>query len=108
MAGDAPRVAGVDVYIVVHNMVPVKPWLGRNRNSVSALIDRRGRKRDDVITSAGLVFSQELRVDPDHGDLIVHFIFNWSDYESNVRASDRSKPFSYDKIVAGIQFEWRF
>ena len=44
----------------------------------------------------------------DRGDLILHFIVSWTDSDSNVRASDRSSPFNYDKIVAGIQFEWRF
>lgn len=76
----------------------------RNRS----LLDLRGRRREDVITSLGLVLSQPLRIDPDRGDLILHAIVNWTDSDSNVRGANRDSPFNYDKVVAGLQLEWRF
>lgn len=74
----------------------------------SSLIDRGARHRRDLITTLGIVLSQTLIDDPDRGDLILHGIFNWSDFDSNIVAMDGSQPFTYDKIIAGVQLEWRF
>ncbi len=74
----------------------------------ASIIDRDGDERHDFITAAGVVLSQLLIDDPDDGELLLHLIFNWSDTKSNVRTADRSTPFTYDKIVAGLQVQWRF
>jgi len=74
----------------------------------ASLIDQRHRDRRDLITTLGLVLSQVLVDDPRKGDVILHGILNWTDADSNVIADDRSAPFSYDKLVAGFQLEWRF
>ncbi len=74
----------------------------------SSIIDRDGDERHDFITAVGVVLSQLLVDDPNDGELLLHLIFNWSDSESNVRTSDRSSPFTYDKTVAGFQIQWRF
>ena len=76
-----------------------------NNNSV---IDRRRRERSDLITTLGVIFSQQLVDDVEHGEWTLHAIFQWTDSDSNIVASDRSDPFTYDKIVAGVQLEWRF
>lgn len=70
--------------------------------------DTRGRRRDDVITTVGLVLSQLLKSDPERGELILHLIVQWTDSDSNVRAAQNVSPFNYDKIVAGARLEWRF
>jgi len=70
--------------------------------------DRRGRERDDVITTIGVVLSQVLVEDAEHGDVILHGIFNYTDSDSNITTREFGDPFSYDRIVAGFQVEWRF
>lgn len=80
--------------------------MARYRNN--SLIDRQRRHRQDLITTLGIMLSQTLVKDPKRGDLILHAILNWTDSDSNVIASRRSEPFTYDKIVAGFQLEWRF
>ena len=108
--------------IYVGAAIPVEnPWMPNNDTLLQlsaswefndyrhgSLIDRAGRERRDVITTVGVVLSQSLRADPDRGDLILHLIFNWTDSDANVRASDHSAPFNYDKVVTGFQLEWRF
>lgn len=102
--------------------VPIRnPWLNNKTLTAHFLaavelddyrndsqFDRRRRTRDDVITTLGVVLSQVLIDDPERGDLILHGIFNWTDADSNVQTRDFEAPFSYDKIVAGFQLEWRF
>ncbi len=74
-----------------------------------SLIDYRpGAKRDDIITSAGAVISQELLRSLKHGDVILHGIVHWMDSDSDVRDRSRASPYTYDKLVVGLQLEWRF
>lgn len=70
--------------------------------------DAARRHRRDVIGTLGVVLSQVLVADAERGDVILHALFNWTDADSNVVSWDRSEPFTYDKIVAGVQLEWRF
>lgn len=77
-----------------------------------SLIDSRGRRRSDVITVLGWSLSQKLIEDPDLGDLTLHGIIQWMNADSNVairdprRPSSVSRPFSFDKVVYGVQLAW--
>ncbi len=73
-----------------------------------SLIDDDGRRRKDLITTLGFVLSQTLVNDPNNGDLVLHFIVNWSDADSNVVTSDDLRIYTYDKVVWGIQLAWSF
>ena len=48
------------------------------------------------------------------GDLTLRAIIHWTDADSNVRIEDpqwshiQSAPFTYDKIVYGIQLHWQW
>jgi len=69
-------------------------------------IDDRRRHRHDVTTTYGFSLSQKLVEDPDYGDLTLHGIINWTDAESNLTANQGMEPFTYDKVVYGMQLEW--
>lgn len=73
-----------------------------------SLVDRRRRHRDDLITTLSAVLSQTLLSSATDGELILHGIFQWTDADSDVIARDGSAPYTYDKIIAGLQLEWRF
>ena len=73
-----------------------------------SMFDKDHGTRDDLITVLGAVISQQLIDDPQRGELILHAIVNWTDADSDVRTSQRADPFTYDKLVAGFQLEWRF
>ncbi len=70
--------------------------------------DKDRGTRDDLITMLGAVISQQLIDDPRRGELILHAIVGWTDADSDVRTSRGEDPFTYDKLVAGFQLEWRF
>jgi hypothetical protein len=74
----------------------------------SSVYDEDGDERDDLITTLGAILSQELIDDPRDGQLILHAIVGWSDADSNVHTEDGADPFTYDKLIAGFQLEWRF
>ncbi len=74
----------------------------------ASLIDRDGDERYDVITTLESVFSQRLISHPTRGDLTMHAIVGWSHAASNVTREDRSSPFSYEKWISGVQFEWNW
>jgi hypothetical protein len=74
----------------------------RNRS----LIDRTHDRRHDVIRIFSWSLSQPLIHDVNYGDLTLHAIINWMDSDSNVVAEDHSEPFTYDKVVYGLQLEW--
>ena len=80
-------------------------WQG-DKYANASLIDVRGRERRDRTTTVGAVLSQTLIDHPDSGTLVLHLIGNWTDAESNVRASSNISPFTYDKFVFAIQIEW--
>jgi len=69
-------------------------------------IDREGDNRDDVIRILSWTLSQKLIEDPKLGDLTLHALIHWTDTKSNVTASDGSSPFTYDKVLYGLQLEW--
>lgn len=77
-----------------------------------SLIDSDHRERSDRITTYGWSLSQKLIEDPDYGDLTLHTIIHWTDADSNVTIRDEgsrflySSPFTYDKVVYGIQLAW--
>lgn len=70
-----------------------------------SLIDRRGRERADFITGYGFVLSQTL-VEDLRGGLVLHAIVNWTDAHSNVTTREGTDPFTYDKVLYGLQLEW--
>jgi len=70
------------------------------------LLDRYARQRLDRITTYGFCMSQTILEHPDYGDLTVHGIINWTDARSNVEMRDGANPFTYDKVVYGVQIEW--
>jgi len=74
----------------------------RNRS----LLDRFARRRSDRITTYGFSVSQKIVEHPDYGDLTLHGIINWTDAASNVEMRDGAAPFTYDKVVYGVQLEW--
>lgn len=70
------------------------------------LLDRFGRQRNDRITTYGFSISQRILEHPDYGDLTLHGIIHWTDARSDVEMRDRATPFTYDKVVYGMQLEW--
>ena len=73
-----------------------------NRN----LEDRDRDGRSDLLTTYSFVVSQTLMSEPDRGDLVLHAIIHWTDAESNVTTRDALSPFTYDKVIYGIQLAW--
>ena len=71
-----------------------------------SLIDRDGDERADWIRTLSLIVSQTLIDDPHQGELTLHAFIRWTDADSNVTTRDRADPFTYDKIVSGLQLEW--
>ena len=71
-----------------------------------SLIDDWSRHRGDVTTTYGFSVSQKLVEDPDHGDLTLHGIVHWTDAESSLTANRGMEPYTYDKVVYGVQLEW--
>jgi len=70
------------------------------------LLDRFERQRRDHITTYNFCVSQKILEHPDYGDLTLHGIINWTDARANVEMRDGSDPFTYDKVVYGVQLEW--
>jgi hypothetical protein len=111
----------VNVFHLGLTIPMVNPWLPKKEctfrfNATGEMDNYRNRSifdkddgtRDDLITVLGAVISQQLIDDPQGGELILHVIVNWTDADSDVRTSQRADPFTYDKLVAGFQLEWRF
>lgn len=71
-----------------------------------SLDDADHDRRSDLVTSYGFVLSQVLMDDPEDGELVLHAIVHWTDADSNVETSRRISPFTYDKVVYGIQLAW--
>ncbi len=72
-----------------------------------SLTDRDHSKRADHITTFTFCVAQVLMDDPDFGKLVLRGIIDWMDAESNVVARRTfAKPFTYDKVVYGLQLEW--
>jgi len=71
-----------------------------------SLLDRFERLRDDLITTYSFSISQRIMEHPRYGDLTLHGIINWTDASSNVEMRDGADPFTYDKVVYGMQLEW--
>lgn len=78
--------------------------IGDYRNN--SVIDRRRRPRDDLIVAYTWVLSQKIIEDGPLGDLAIHGVISWLDANSNVRIRNRTRPFSYDKVVYGLQLAW--
>jgi len=78
--------------------------IGDYRNN--SVIDRRRRPRDDLIVAYTWVLSQKIIEDGPLGDLAIHGLISWIDANSNVRIRNRTRPFSYDKVVYGLQLAW--
>lgn len=74
----------------------------------ASLLDRDGDERYDVISTVETVFSQELFTDPEKGRLTMHAIVGYSTAASNITRRDRSSPFTYEKWISGVQFEWNW
>ncbi|MHC5109776.1 MAG: tetratricopeptide repeat protein [Planctomycetota bacterium] len=72
----------------------------------SSVVDRDGRRRYDHVMQYDVVLSQTLFDDPRMGRMIAHFVFSYTDTNSNVIADDRTRPYAYDKAVYGLQFHW--
>ncbi len=93
-------------------IIPDKPaWLAfvydweYARYSGSNATERDSRKRRDRTSTYGLTLSQVLSRGQ-HRDLLVHFHARWTDADSNVRTANEATPFTFDKFVVGVQFEW--
>lgn len=71
-------------------------------------IDRFDRHRRDLLTTLNFELSQKLIADPRMGDLTLSGIIQWTIADSNVLTIDRAAPFTYDKIVYGLQLAWTF
>lgn len=93
-------------------ILPDKPlWMGftydwefaRHRND--SVFTRRDEARRDRTNTFGLTLSQVLIDTPDR-ELILHVIAGYTDADSNIRLPDRTRPFTFDKYVFGLQFEW--
>jgi tetratricopeptide (TPR) repeat protein len=80
--------------------------IGDYRND--SLFDRNRDERSDLITTFRFLLSQQLFDDVDWGELTVHGIVDWTIADSNVTTSDGSEPFTWNKLVCGIEFEWSF
>ncbi|MFQ5489201.1 MAG: hypothetical protein ACE5GE_00655 [Phycisphaerae bacterium] len=74
----------------------------RNRS----LSDENSGRRSDLITTLGFSLSQTLIDDPDLGQLVLHTVINWTNANSNVTTQDRVSPFTYDKLIYGVQLAW--
>ncbi|MCH7814669.1 MAG: hypothetical protein IID40_11690 [Planctomycetes bacterium] len=74
----------------------------RNRSR----FDRDRDERYDVITTYGFVLSQTLVSNPQDGDLVLHAIISWTDAHSNVTTREFLDPFTYDKVIYGLQLAW--
>lgn len=78
----------------------------RNRSR----IDRNRSHRRDYIFTASWAVSQKLLEDPDLGDLTLQTFIQWTDADSNVETSQRFRgtgaPFTYDKLLTGMQLVW--
>jgi hypothetical protein len=73
-----------------------------------SLNDRDRDERADLISSYGFALSQRLRSDPKRGDLTLHAVVLWTDADSNITLRNGSTPFSYQKVVYGLQLSWSF
>ncbi len=82
-------------------------WLVADYREDSRL-DARRRKRDDLIATYAFSVSQQLLEDLEYGDLILHGIIHWTDADSSLTARYGREPFTYDKVVYGVQLEWRW
>ena len=74
--------------------------------SNNSVFDRRRRPRDDLIVAYTWVLSQKIIEDGPLGDLDIHGVISWIDANSNVRSQDRTRPFSYDRVIYGLQLAW--
>jgi tetratricopeptide (TPR) repeat protein len=68
--------------------------------------DSARRRRRDLITTYTWQLSQLLVSDPHRGDLSLVGIVSWSDSDANIRVRGGGAPFSYDKVVYGLQLAW--
>lgn len=75
------------------------------RHDNESVFTRRGDSRRDRTNTFGLTLSQVLMDRPER-KLILHVIARYTDANSNIRLPDRSTPFTFDKYVFGVQFEW--
>ena len=71
-------------------------------------IDRRNRHRRDLITTLSFAVSQKLITDPKLGDVTLSGLIQWTIADSNVVTDRHAVPFSYDKIVYGLNLQWSF
>ena len=73
-----------------------------------SLIDFTGDRRRDLIVNFVFMLSQKLLTNEKYGDLTLHGIINWMETDSNVTTRQHADPFTYDKVVYGVQLEWSF
>jgi len=92
-------------------VLPDKPlWLELTydwefaRHDNASVLDARGDARRDRTGTYGVRLSQVL-LENKH-DLVLHLLARYMDADSNIRFTDRSSPFTFDKFVVGVQFEW--
>jgi hypothetical protein len=71
-----------------------------------SLTDRDHDKRSDYIVTHTFALSQTVFDDPDYGRMVLHALINWSDANSNVTTPQKVSPFTYDRVVYGLQLEW--
>ena len=85
-------------YIVIHHSA--------STSGSAAVFDRYHNHRTDLITTLSFGVSQKLIEDDRWGDLILHGLINWTNANSDVTGRDGVDPFTYDRVVYGVQLEW--
>lgn len=77
-----------------------------------SIIDSDYNARSDFLNTLNFGLSQVLYQSPDYGDLTLHGLISWTNAQSNVTTREKvfpyrtGEPFSYDKVVYGLQLEW--
>ncbi len=72
----------------------------------SSLFDYDRDHRSDLLTTLTFGLSQKLIEDDRWGDLILHGLIDCTNANSNVTQRDGVSPFTYNRVVYGLQIEW--
>jgi len=82
-------------------------WEYERYRSSRASRSRTSRKRRDRTSTYGVTLSQVLTEGRQRQpDLFLHLLARWTDANSNVRTTTRATPFTFEKLVVGVQLEW--
>ncbi len=77
-----------------------------------SLLDATGDRRDDVIAIYSLGLSQKLMEHPELGDMTLQGVVQFTDAHSNVvfrnANGTAAEPYTYEKIIYGLQLVWQW